>query len=495
MRPALAPDWRFWRKSLAISIAAAAGLVDTARAAVIVQQVEAFENSPTNTHYAPVEFGGSSTATSPSFPGVIFHAQANTADTVSNHAITVASRFYGASTVAQPYATNVFNNSATNFLNGLNAQSGPGALQLAPSGYGNGIKVSNHSYVATFGDAATDENVVRRIDYITNNEDVVLVAAAANAVSGTLSGQNLPWASHDGLAVRGNSTITPFVPPATGPGKRRADVWQDEEASYATGRVSGYATGLIGQAATALQSDAMHNQVVRSLLMTGADKISADGAGGTMAFDPTLPNHLSVGSGAGKANYASSCALLQAGERTAQTLTGNVVGGAATAASAGWTYATVPANGASVVILQIPSGSISNLVATLNWNVTQKSTGATIDTTDAGRIFSNLDLELRPATLSGGQFTVGGKFADANLNSDSTNDNAESLYFNGTTNLPAGYYALYVKNNDASNATPFGLSYSVNSVPEPSGLGAVLLVAGGLMARYRRRSARSTSQM
>jgi hypothetical protein len=470
-----------------IAMALSAAIAGSSRAAVVVQQVEASENSQTNNHYAPVDFGGSATTGSGSYTGIVFHAQASTLDTLSNHAIFVANRFYGGGTFAQPYVSSVFDQNAQDFLDGLKAQSAPGVAQLLPTGYGNGIKVSNHSYVGDFADAAGNENAVRRIDYNTNAEDVVLVDGAVTSIPNSGGTFNLPWASRNGLAVRGNSTSSPFAPASTGPGKRRADLWQDEEASFSTGRASGYATGLVGQASTALQTDATHNQVIRSLLMTGADKISADGAGGTMAYDPTLPNHLSVGSGAGKANYSSSLALLQAGERTAQTLTGNVVAGPATTAASGWTYATAPANGASAIILQIPSGgSISNLVATLNWNVTQKSSGATIDTTDAGRIFSNLDLELRSATLSGGQFTVGGKFADVNLNSDSTDDNAESLYFNGTTSLPSGYYALYVKNNDGTNATAFGLSYSVNSVPEPSSAVALTVALASLMLGRRR---------
>ena len=462
----------------------------SADAGIIVQQVEAFENQPTDTHYAPIDFGGATTATDPGYAGITFHAQGSTTDTLSAHAHDVSARFYGPATVAAPYVSDVYSNTADNFTNDLNTQPTLDIAQVLPNGFGNGIKVSNHSYVGDFGDNTTDENAIRRIDYIVNAEDVVMVAGAVTDTSGVFANQNIVWTSRNALSVRGNNSGTPFNVSLTGPGKRRADLWQDEFASYATGRVSGYATALIGQAQSAGQTDATHNQVVRSLLMTGADKISANGSGGTIAYDPTLPNHLSVTSGAGKANYAASLALLQSGERTAQTVSGGAVTGPATAAPLGWTYGTVAANGRSVVLLQVPAGqSISTLTATLNWNVTQQSDALTIDTSNAGQIFANLDLELRPVTLVGGQYLIGSQFADPNLNSDSTNDNAESLYFNGTTTLPAGYYALDVLNNDPANATPFGLSYNLATTaltPEPTSGAILLCVAVAAFGRRRR---------
>src|SRR5215813_4195070 len=107
---------------LAILSVALAASVAPAQVPVTVQQVEAFENPPTNTHYAPVNFAGSATATSGAFPGITFHAQANMADTLSGHAGSVANQFYAPGTFANPFINSVFNQSANNFINSLNTQ-------------------------------------------------------------------------------------------------------------------------------------------------------------------------------------------------------------------------------------------------------------------------------------------------------------------------------------------------------------------------------------
>src|SRR6266550_2851370 len=73
-----------------LAVVGLTGIDAKAQVTVPVQQVEAFENPPTNTHYAPINFSGSATGTDPTnFPGITFHAQANTTDTASSHAFFV----------------------------------------------------------------------------------------------------------------------------------------------------------------------------------------------------------------------------------------------------------------------------------------------------------------------------------------------------------------------------------------------------------------------
>src|SRR5437879_1563430 len=86
---------RIWRRRTRLNLSVTASAIAILGAAFVapargqvsvpVQQVEAFENPPTNTHYAPINFNGSLTATDPSYPGITFHAQANTTDTQSSH--------------------------------------------------------------------------------------------------------------------------------------------------------------------------------------------------------------------------------------------------------------------------------------------------------------------------------------------------------------------------------------------------------------------------
>lgn len=457
-------------------------LAGTARGqSVTVQQVEAFVNAPTNTHYAPVDFNGSPTTISSSFPGITFRAQANLSDTFSVHAADVANSFYGPSSVAQPFVSDVFSQSASNFINGLNAQNVNGPAQPLPSGFGNGIKVSNHSYVGSLDNATLDENAIRRIDYVVNKEDVVFVAGAVTG--GTFANQNLVWSSRNSLAVRGDQTFEPSASANTiTAGKRRADVWSDNTASYATGRVSGYAAALIGQAGTLGLTDATHNQVVRSLMMTGADK-STVGSPGTWTRDTA--NNLSIGLGAGKADYAESLSILQSGQRTLQPVTGGSTTNAASNSLKGFAYGT-STTGQQAIVINAANG-ISRLSATLNWNVTQQTTaGVVIDTSDAGRLFADLTLDLRTATLTDGQYVLGSSaLAQTGLSSNATLDNAEHLYFDavGGGTLPAGTYA-FVITGDSGLITLMGFSYSVAPVPEP--VGGLLLLPMALLVLRRR---------
>jgi len=129
-----------------------------------------------------------------------------------------------------------------------------------------------------------------------------------------------------------------------------------------------------------------------------------------------------------------------------------------------------------------PNG-IDDFTATLNWNVTQPTVGGgNINTLPTATIFPNLNLELRPAMPDVVGFTIGGALADAGYQSASTNDNIEHLY--STADLPAGYYALIV-HGDASTTVPYGISYNLTAVPEPTGL--VMLGLGGVALLRRRR--------
>src|SRR5437762_797346 len=83
---------------------------------------------------------------------------------------------------------------------------------------------NNHSSVADCGTATFDENAIRRIDYVVNNEALVFVAGAVTG--GAFANQNLVWSARNSLAIRGDSSGTPFDPsPAANTitaGKRRA---------------------------------------------------------------------------------------------------------------------------------------------------------------------------------------------------------------------------------------------------------------------------------
>jgi len=464
-----------------------------ALADVIVHQVEARPTENPTTGYAPVNFNGSTTQTDPAnFPGITFNALANTNNTLSGHAVTVGQNYYGPATVAKPFVNSVYADEVDNFLNNvvktqtISSSSAVAPGTVAPAGVN--VRVSNHSYIASYPTTTSDQDAVRRMDYLINRDGLVFVAAAATSVVGSTSpNAYLPWSARNSLAVRGDDNALLFNPGLTPPGKTHADLWGtavtgDSLGSYVTGAVSGYAAALIGQSQLLgpTFTPAGHEQVIRSLLMTGADKTAVSANNGP--WTDQTPNHLNIGLGAGKVRYNTSLDILNAGPRTITGVAAGSIGSAtAAAATKGWAFGTSASNADQATVIYAPNG-IDDFTATLNWNVTQPTVGGgNINTLPTATIFPNLNLELRPATPNGGGFTIGSALTDPGYQSASTNDNIEHLY--STADLPAGYYALIV-HGDPSTTVPYGISYNLTAVPEPTGL--VMLGLGG-MALFRRR--------
>src|SRR5439155_26033548 len=150
----------------------------------------------------------------------------------------------------------------------------------------------------------------------------------------------------------------------------------------------------------------------------------------------------------------------------------------------GFAYGT-STTGDQAIVINAPNG-IRELTATLTWNVTQQTTGGLIDTSDAGRIFPDLALELRTATLTGGQFVLGSSaLPQTGLSSNATLDNVEHLYFNASGgSLAAGSYAFVIL-GDPSQTTVIGFSYRIVPVPEP--VGGLVLLPAALLVLCRRR--------
>jgi len=460
----------YWRRCLGKRIltvsTALAVLQLTAKGlcAVPVEQIEAYNPYAIGTTldpYAPVNFSGSSSLTvgwgalGGAFSDITFHADMATgnANTVSGHAQTVGDYFYGQyQSTAFSYVTNVYDESAQDFLTIVLDPAGATGIGPLPGSFAGGAEVINNSYVASQGSTSALLDDDRRMDYMINAADVVWVSSAVTGGTGFTVPQYLAWSNFNGLAVSGIQDSQQFFNPAGSPGKQHADISiPTTDASFASAIVSGYATALWGNAQANNQIDAEHGVVIRSLLMAGADKYS---------YAYTRPTNTSSGAldpinGAGQADYDSSLAILEGGEKS--LLIGGAAGPIATTQS-GWASGNISAGTQSVVLFQ-SSSPLYGLTASLNWNVTSPLAG-TSSLNTAAVLFPNLTLEVRPAiyNFTSHQYVLGAPESDTTLNSAVVGDNVQYLY--STSTLLPGSYAFLIGGDPALTAT-VGFSYTL----------------------------------
>jgi autotransporter-associated beta strand protein len=428
------------------------------RAGVVVEQIEAYEDATNpKTHYAPTEFGGSSTVAGPNdtanninFTGITFHAIDGTTNTKSSHAEAVGEFIYGRASdnsfisPGNGFVTNVYAAAADPFLsNTMDGQPAVSSIGPIPGHFATGARVVNNSWVAR-GTSNLDDR--RRVDFMINRDDVTFVAAATD--TGALAGNYLVWSSFNSVAVRGDQD---GFDPTNSPGKSHADFVVTGQASFAAATVAGYAAGLYGNAPTAAQ----HGVVMRSLLMAGADKPN---------YSRDTTNNLSIQSGAGVPDYNTSLAILSAGQQSLSLASGSGNGSTVAATetfnSKGWSYATITNNTVDALVFHV-TNPVDSITASLNWKVTSNSTATTIDTTDAGQIFPHLLLDLKPVTFTSGHYVIGSTF-DPTFHSSSTNDNVEYIY--STNTLAPGDYAFLIT-GDPSLLTSVGFSFSLVGPP------------------------------
>ena len=375
-----------------------------------------------------------------------------------------------------------------------------GSAEAAPASgiFPSGVLVSNNSYVVnaasnTSADGNLDLNL--RADWLVNKDNVTVTAGVALNSSSFLNATGL-WSAFNVIAVRGNTSATPFMTSTANPSfpedRLLPDVWQTSDSSFATGTVSGYAASLIGTAQELSNPDGEQNQVVKSLLMTGATRSGIDANGNSQNWTATTANHLDPLAGAGEANYSNSLSVLNGGERKILTVASGQISvasaGTVSTSPAGWTYGLSSAGGKTAILIDITSAE-PGFVATLNWDVTPATNGnGTLDMQDV--LFPHLGLELVPVSLVGSDYVLHNTLLDPGLISTDGNDNIQSLI--DPHSLGAGIYALEVT-GDASLNVDYGLSYEFESLPATSAVtavpepGAVALIAGAGVLLLRRR--------
>lgn len=479
-----------------LCVVAVALLVQTISAySVNVAMVEADGSIADGIQYAPVNFAGVSPVVS---GGITYYALSDpgsaTISSFSSHASTVRDRLLAADGINNPVNT-IYALYAADFINSYVNPAAASTTALRPGSFGSSIKIVNHSWVGSAGTTALNLDSVRRMDYMIWREDLVMVSGAVARDANDA----LTWPSRNGIAVRGTQSFNPALIDTIG---RHADLWgpktgagADEAASFTTPGVSGYAAGLIDLAAANGWNNGLNglrHEVVKSVLMTGADKTDFSGTtGGFSSWTNNGINNLDNLNGAGRANYDNSVRVLAGGQQAPAAVSGTTITSPtiATALSGWWHETSLGGGSAQALVLDLTALSLTGLTASLTWDVTQQETQQgqqpRLNTTDTGVIFANFDLELRPVSYSAGTYTIDSSLGMTGLISQSTNDNVEHLYVTGV-NLNPGYYALVV-DNKSDFSWNYGLSYDIKAIPEPGVLSFLILAAAGLYGLRQRK--------
>ena len=284
-------------------------------------------------------------------------------------------------------------------------------------------RIQTHSWINS---TTSDVAVLRRLDYVINRENVLVVVGQSNGNSTTLP--KLLGQSYNALSVgRSDGNHAHGFTTDDGSGRIKPEIVSPNTAtSWATPTVGSAAALLLETAIVEGNADAEENETVRALLMAGATKLEF-----VDVWDRTTSRPLDDHYGAGELNIYRSYQILASGQQAASDT--------ADVALNGWDFRTTPSN--SNYFFEVPTGKIlAELSAVLVWNriVTDRNQdpGSFIPSPNT---LDNLGLKLHSAN----GFTLDSEL-DASL---STVDNVEHIYLNslgiGNT-LGDGRYALEV---------------------------------------------------
>lgn len=403
-----------------------AGVPNGSLAAVI--QVEASETTNLPPPYAPnpgdAEFAGKS---------FTFYS----GPAISSHATIVGRYFYGTSSSITPGVTNISNFQADDWIGGmLRVGTSNGPLSAA------GFRVINESWIGSFAPLGTNfaYQTIRRTDAMVDRDGVTTVVGVNNGTATSIP--QLLANAYNVIAV-GNMASSWGPSTFDTLGRARPDI-------IAPLGFTSYATPVVGAAATLLtdsailqgKTNALKPVVVKSLIMTGAEKLSGWHKGvASTNDDHTVP--LDFAQGAGELQIDRSYTILQDPEA--------VIG--ATDNHIGWDFGSIAPSMTNFYYFNLGQGDFA---ATLNWN----RHVPTFNTNQDSSVLNNLDFALYDYTGS----TLGSRI-DFSI---SAIDNVEHLYL---TNLLTGAYALGVMGTSVIGTEDYGMSWmgvAGAAVPEPS---------------------------
>ncbi len=328
------------------------------------------------------------------------------------------------------------------------------------------FRVQNHSWVYQ-PSVAVAENILKRVDYVAQRDQVTIVAGTAN--SGTLlrvlvHGYNLLIVGRpDGGHSKG---LTSFY----GTGRVRPDIVAPSPypgppfyTSHTTPIVSSIAT-LLHQAAAG--TDAARSDTMRAIIMAGATKDPFP------TWNRTTTRPLDTIYGVGQANIYNSYKIVEAGETN-----GSLIEPTSSIGNYGWDFVSSlsPSDAMHYDIVIPPGKEWRDVSLVLAWNINVEDSDPSPAVFNPVTTLANFDMRFYD---SSGTFL--GTLLDQSV---ATAGNVEHIFFNS---LGPGRYTIRITTNMNYS---FALAWSSTAIPEPLA-GATLVLASTLLGvsyRSRRR--------
>jgi hypothetical protein len=401
-------------------------------AGVVVGQVEAPE-SPGN--YGPNQ-------SDPEFAGKSFTAMSGPPGS-SGHATLVAQNLFGNATSIAPGIASIFLYEAGSWASTGYLRTGQGgAVQPLPTP--GGIAIFNNSWGGSFGSAATDNDALRRADFVITRDQLLI----SNGVANALPQNPLMNYMFNAVAVgvsNGTHASGPTPVGYDGPGRQKPEIVAPAQfTSFATPLVNATVALLRETAQTfpglAVNPNALRSETLKAVLLGGGNH-RPGWTNNAVTSGPnrgTTTTPLSPIYGVDVVNVNNSHLILTGLEQEgadsplADSNIHNV----------GWDLASVNPAASKYYRFHLPI-TADSLQITAVWHRTVASNFTSYTAADFTLLLKRID-------AAGGVQTLVGDaglpyFTGGNVVSQSAVDNLEHLYITG---LQPGDYLLHVKRND-----------------------------------------------
>jgi hypothetical protein len=191
---------------------------------------------------------------------------------ISSHATQVGRRYYGTAIGIAPGISDIYVWEVNHWLTTGYVRTDE---EVLPDASPAGLKIFNHSWVATFGNTTLDNNGLRRIDFVMNRDDLLMFAGVNNS-----GGANYPFVSHmyNGLSVglkNGAHLAADTAAGIDGPGRMKPEIVAPGNLTSFSTPIAAAAGALMVETARSMSAGAdptaERGEVIKAVLMAGAN--------------------------------------------------------------------------------------------------------------------------------------------------------------------------------------------------------------------------------